>query len=94
MLLATGSNIMSERERAEYFTADRILGKRYEFVNGSAPDFTVTALDRKKGVRCHATDGAKAWVVFSILQEAIIMGIIVESEKAPFVWGWRAGEYS
>jgi hypothetical protein len=79
-------NKIPKGRRAAWFTADYLLGRRFEFVGGKFPDVTVTGFDPdEQRVRVHALDGAKQWVPFDLLYASIFNGGLVESDKVSFV---------
>ena len=74
-------------QQAAWFTADYLLGRRFEFADHTAPDVTITAFNPDtERVRVHVLDGGKHWVSFSALYAAIFNGVLVESEGVGFVW--------
>lgn len=69
-----------------YWSADRLLGKRYTFVDRESPDVTIVALDAaRNSVRLHCIGGDRQWFPLDAFVDGIKAGALVESEAPPFV---------
>jgi hypothetical protein len=61
------------------------LGRRFEFVDGSAPDVTVNSYDMAHGtVRLHIVGGSRQTMPLTLFLRAVREGTLQESDKAPF----------
>jgi len=66
-------------------TADYLLGRRYRFVMGEAPEFTVVSVNPNiRQIRIHALDGGRWWLEADTFHDALCSGILVESNGPPF----------
>lgn len=65
--------------------ADAILGRRFQFAGGTAPDITIIAVDPDKGeVSVHRRDGVRDRLPLWAVLEGIDNGALQESPLAPF----------
>jgi hypothetical protein len=66
--------------------ADYLIGRRFEFTNGFAPDVTfVSARSLDGAMRAHCKDGGKWWIPLDLVCVNIKAGVLVESEAGvPF----------
>jgi hypothetical protein len=80
---------MSESGWAARVTADYLVGRRFTWMNGAAPDITFVAGDGidqpNPHVHAHALDGGKEWLPVADVKAAIMAGILVESDGVAFV---------
>lgn len=75
-------NISGRTINAEY-----LIGRRFTFVDGIAPDFTcVSGKDDGATIRAHATDHGAWWIPLDMIGQALAAGLVVESDGVPFVW--------
>lgn len=63
-----------------------LAGRRFEYVDGHAPDLTVIAGDpATQTVRLHSADGQRQTVPEALFVRALQQGVLVESRKLGFV---------
>lgn len=69
-----------------------LLGRRFEFVTLTAPDFTVIGYSTANdSCYVHGRTGTKQHLRLSMVVRAIRRGAIQESMQAPFVLGRQEG---
>lgn len=73
---------------------DYLMGRRFEFADGSAPDVTVTGGDVQRAtVRMHGLDGSRADLPLADVCRAVTEGVLVESQAGvPFVLDRAKGD--
>lgn len=71
-----------------------LMGRRFEFADGTAPDVTITGGDVRRGtVRAHGADGSRAHLAIADVVKAVTAGVLVESATGvPFVLDRERGK--
>lgn len=70
---------------ASRITTEYLVGRRFTWTNGAAPDITFVSGHDNDTVKAHCLTGDKKNLPVADVRAAMLAGILVESDEVPFV---------